>query len=256
MNRTNTIKYALAEDDYTFQQIIKTQFSYKPFYNLAFCANNGYELINLISQNMPDIVFIDLFMPVISGLEAVKIIRKLNREVPIIAYSSVYQSDIAQILQDHKINVYCENQFEVIYNFAEQLMKSRRNQFQALYNPYSKDWRSRSSEQLKEFKLNSRKKPLQFSGMELQLMILTCDGFTAKEIGTHLNLSFRTVDTYLNRLQEKLQLRNKTELVKYAFQHGICKLNCELGKSGKCVRKSIFDVKVDQDSDHILKSDI
>ena len=52
-------------------------------------------------------------------------------------------------------------------------------------------------------------------------MKLTYEGFTNKEMANSMNLSTRTVDTYVNRLTEKLGLRSKLDLIRYAVENGI-----------------------------------
>ena len=49
----------------------------------------------------------------------------------------------------------------------------------------------------------------------------TALGFTSREIGERLSLSPKTVDTYRERVMEKLELKNRSELVRFALQAGL-----------------------------------
>ncbi len=57
------------------------------------------------------------------------------------------------------------------------------------------------------------------SERERQVLELTARGFTSREIGEQLSLSPRTIETYRERIMEKLHLEHRSQLVEYAFQH-------------------------------------
>ncbi len=59
------------------------------------------------------------------------------------------------------------------------------------------------------------------SGREREVLALTAGGFNSTEIGDRLRISAKTVDTYRQRAMEKLQLRHRSELVRFALRHGM-----------------------------------
>jgi two-component system response regulator NreC len=59
------------------------------------------------------------------------------------------------------------------------------------------------------------------SGREREVLALTAGGFNSTEIGDRLRISAKTVDTYRQRVMEKLQLRHRSELVRFALRHGM-----------------------------------
>ena len=60
----------------------------------------------------------------------------------------------------------------------------------------------------------------ELSVTEIQIIKLCYEGFSNKEIGDRINLSGRTVDTYINRLTERLELKSKIDLIRYCVEHG------------------------------------
>ena len=56
--------------------------------------------------------------------------------------------------------------------------------------------------------------------VEIQIMKLTYNGLNNREIGESLNLSTRTIDTYIARLSKKIGARNKVDIVRFYVQHG------------------------------------
>jgi two-component system response regulator NreC len=63
----------------------------------------------------------------------------------------------------------------------------------------------------------------QLSEREAEVLRLTAEGYSNHEIAEHLAISTKTVDTYRQRIMEKLNLHHRTELVHYALDHGLLK---------------------------------
>jgi two-component system response regulator NreC len=59
------------------------------------------------------------------------------------------------------------------------------------------------------------------SGREREVLTLTAGGFSSTEIGERLSLSHKTVETYRERLMEKLGMRHRSELIRFALDHGL-----------------------------------
>jgi CheY-like chemotaxis protein len=78
----NPIKVMVVEDDKDFLYTIGYWLKSKG-YNVV-TANNGLEAVETIKKEPVDIVFLDLHMPVMDGVEALKNIRKINKNLPVI----------------------------------------------------------------------------------------------------------------------------------------------------------------------------
>ena len=63
----------------------------------------------------------------------------------------------------------------------------------------------------------------QLSTREQEVLALTAEGFSSREIGEKLFISAKTVDTYRARIMEKLKLTHRSELVRFALQAGLLK---------------------------------
>nr|WP_262895618.1 response regulator transcription factor [Chryseobacterium paridis] len=186
-----------------------------PFYMLLNDCNNGHELVNRIYRRQEDVFIIELFMPVLSGIEAIKYIRKSNSETPIITYSGTYQEDMAEILSKIPNLYYCEKKSNVIRDIIKGQIVS--NTFN--YEAYSKEWEQQPLAVM-EYMDRQKKSQEELSSTEIQLMKFCYEGFSNKEIGEKLNLSTRTIDTYINRLTEKLGLKTKLHLIRFCVENG------------------------------------
>ncbi len=186
-----------------------------PFYMLLNDCNNGHELVNRIYRRQEDVFIIELFMPVLSGIEAIKYIRKNNSETPIITYSGTYQEDMAEILSKIPNIYYCQKNSTIIKDIIKGSIAS--DEFD--YLAYSKEWEQQPLA-VQEYMDRQKKGQEELSPAEIQLMRFCYEGFSNKEIAEKLNLSTRTIDTYINRLTEKLGLKTKLHLIRFCVENG------------------------------------
>lgn len=187
-----------------------------PFYIVLNDCNNGHELINRIYRRQEDVYIIELFMPVLSGIEAIKYIRKSNPETPIITYSGTYQEDMAEILSKIPNIFYCEKKSSVIKEIIKGAIAS--DTFD--YDAYSKEWEQQPLAVQEYMDRQKKNQEEDLTPTEIQLMKFCYEGFSNKEIGEKLNLSTRTIDTYINRLTEKLGLKTKLHLIRFCVENG------------------------------------
>ncbi|ANF49688.1 DNA-binding response regulator [Chryseobacterium glaciei] len=212
---TNTVRFSIADSDFYFKKIMIKTLMENPFYMLLNDCNNGHEIVNRIYRRQEDVFIIELFMPVLSGIEAIKYIRKSNSETPIITYSGTYQEDMAEILSKIPNTFYCQKKSSVIKDIVKGQIAS--NTFD--YEAYSKEWEQQPLA-VQEYMDRQKQSQGELSSTEIQLMKFCYEGFSNKEIGEKLNLSTRTIDTYINRLTEKLGLKTKLHLIRFCVENG------------------------------------
>lgn len=74
-------------------------------------AENGEEAISLFQSFSPDIIFMDIVMPKLSGIEATKKIRELNTDVPIVGLSTLDQGDVINRFLSAGANIFIKKPF-------------------------------------------------------------------------------------------------------------------------------------------------
>ncbi|WP_426276622.1 response regulator transcription factor [Chryseobacterium sp. S-02] len=209
------VRFSIADSDFYFKKIMIKTLLETPFNMLINDCNNGHELINRTYRRQEDVFIIELFMPVLSGIEAIKFIRRNNSETPIITYSGTYQEDIAEILSKIPNIYYCQKNSNIIKNIVKG--KIADNNFD--YESYYQEWQKQPL-LVQEYMNRQKKSQEELSPTEIQLMKFCYEGFSNKEIGEKLNLSTRTIDTYINRLTEKLGLKTKLHLIRFCVENG------------------------------------
>lgn len=214
-NSTNLKRFSIAESDYYFKQFLIKMLLENPFYSIVNDCNNGNELISRLYRKQEDVFMINLYMPILSGIEAIKFIRQTDEITPILAYSSTYQEDMAKILDDIPNVYYCQKSSIVIKDILKNCIISETD----TYQDYKKEWASQS-QSVQNYMDRQKREQEDISVTEIQIIKLCYEGYSNKEIADTLNLSTRTVETYIIRLTERLGLKSKLDLVRFCVEKG------------------------------------
>jgi DNA-binding NarL/FixJ family response regulator len=214
-NFLKTVNFSIADADLYFKEILVKSLLGNPFWKLVKNCNNGNELINQLYRKQENIFLIDLYMPILSGVETIKIIRSTGNDAPIITYSATFQEDIHSILTKHSNIFYCQKNSTIIVDILKNCVLSPIKN----YADYLKEWKQQP---LAFHKYIEREKTTQYipSLTEIQIMKLCYEGLSNKEIGERLSFSSRTVDTYITNLTKQLALRNKIDLIRFCVEQG------------------------------------
>lgn len=215
LNAIQKVHFSIAESDYYFKEILVNTLLTNPFYKLVKNCNNGHELASQLYTKQETVFLIDLYMPILSGIEVIKIIRQSGNETPIVAYSSTYQNDIFSLLKSLPNVYYCEKKSIVILDVLKNcVLNPLKN-----YDTYLQEWQAQP-DVVRQYMERKQKGWYSPSLVEIQLMKLCYEGLSNKEMGQHLNLSTRTIETYIKRLTQKLGLRNKIDLIRFSVEQG------------------------------------
>jgi DNA-binding NarL/FixJ family response regulator len=214
----NKIKIILVDDELLFRKGISFLLEREKNMEIIFEASNGDELISFLhsNNNHPDIIMMDLKMPVINGVEATKIIRKDFPEIKIIALTSYdSKSFVANMIDVGAVSY-------LIKNATPQDLLTTINEV-ALKGFYYTDY---IMEIIKEDVLTNKKVKSNFDSnfltkREIEVLKLICFQKSTVEIAEQLFISPRTVEGHRNNLLLKTESRNIAGLVVYAVQNEI-----------------------------------
>lgn len=177
-------------------------------------ANNGKEYLAIHKDIHPDIVFMDIKMPELNGIETTKAIKEIDPVVRVIALSSCDDENYLQEMLDAGASGFLLKNMhkEDLLKAIETVMKG---------NHYFSDELVDLLTSLFITKSNGSKKEeikIKFSAREIEVIQLLCKGHTNHEIGDLLFISSRTVDGHRSRLIEKVGAKNTIGLVTYAIK--------------------------------------
>lgn len=180
-------------------------------------AENGKDLLTLIKYETPDVVIVDLQMPVMDGSEAsAQIINKFP-EVKIIVLTMHDSNKFILHMMDLGVHAFLLKNTE-----PDELEK-------AIYAVADKDFyhnelvASVLRKNVKERKVGQRPtfQTTELTEREKEVLLLICQELTMKEIGQRLFLSENTVRNHRVNIMEKVGVNNIVGLVKYAYDVGV-----------------------------------
>ena len=182
-------------------------------------ASSGTETLTLAEQLQPDLILLDLSMPALGGLDALPALRKL---VPSARILILTMHDDPQYLRQalkHGASGY------VLKKAADaELLSAMRGVLRGEVYVHPSMTRILLEDMLPESQSTSEKDAWNsLSEREQEVLKMVALGHTSAEIANQLNLSAKTVETYRARGMEKLGLRSRAALVKFALQEGLIK---------------------------------
>ncbi|MDQ6756472.1 MAG: response regulator transcription factor [Bacteroidota bacterium] len=211
------IKVAIADDHKIFRKGVIL--SLRQYNNIKFVleADNGEELIQNISAELPDVILMDLKMPVKDGIETTKYMNKHFPTVRIIILTMYEDERFVGHLMDSGANGYLLKSTEpteikkaitdvmrtgfYLNNFVNKVL-IKKNYAKQKFNP----------------NLNSE---IVISEREKEVLTLVCMEFTAQEIAQKMEISARTVEAIKDRLMERFGVKNSVGLVFYAMKNSL-----------------------------------
>jgi two-component system NarL family response regulator len=173
-------------------------------------AANGAEAVDAFRDYRPDVTLLDLRMPVMEGVEAVRHIRAIDSQARVIVLTTYdADEDIARALQaGAKAYVLKDISADALVACIHDVLAGKTYVAPAI-----------------AAKLAERVNRIQLTPRELSTLRLMADGKANKEIAADLGISERTVKTHLGHLFEKLGVTSRTEAVKVATRRGLVRLD-------------------------------
>lgn len=171
-------------------------------------AANGGELINLVKEQKPDVVILDISMPGRNGLETLKELKKLNSALPVIILSIHPEDQYAVRAFRAGASGYMTKE-----SAPEELVKAIRITTQG--GKYISPTAAALLAHHVEIKGIEELHKL-LSDREYEVFVFLASGQTVGQIASDLNLSVKTISTYRTRILEKMGMTTNAELSRYA----------------------------------------
>jgi len=196
-------------------------------------ASNGEQAIELALLHKPDIILMDITMPVMDGLEATRKLHSISPDCKVLVLTVHDDKQFFMQMLAAGASGYITKQAA-----ADDLMGAIKTvaQDNIFLQPALARWLLEDYQQL--VMLNRGSSPIKIdygqqdiflleilSHRERQVLEQVAEGSNNKEIGRLLSLSPKTIARHRERIMNKLNLHSRTELVKFAIRTGLVKLN-------------------------------
>ncbi|MFV0554351.1 MAG: response regulator [Mangrovibacterium sp.] len=203
----------LVDDHTLFRNGLRILLDASGDYEVIAEAANGQEFLAQLTHQIPDVVLLDIEMPVMDGITAAKRAMEQYPDLKIITLSMYGEEYYYYAMVDAGVNGFLLKNSDITEVVqAIEAVCSGSNYF--------------SSELLDNLVMNFRSKPNRLtkeqdllSSREIEILIWICKGFSNQEIGDKLCTSKRTVDKHRANILEKSQCKNTPQLVVFAIKH-------------------------------------
>jgi DNA-binding NarL/FixJ family response regulator len=211
------MRILIVDDHEIVRRGIREVLQAQPGWQICGEAKNGREAIALADQSRPDVVVMDLSMPELNGLEAVRRIRRANPRTEIVILSLHLADQLAfEIIRAGARGYILKSDADRDLVTAIQAVSSGKTFFttrvsEMMVNGFTgKDGGTAGSEGDATKRLTSRQR---------EIVQLIAEGRSSKEVAVALNLSVKTAETHRANIMRRLQLHSVSELVRYAVRN-------------------------------------
>jgi DNA-binding NarL/FixJ family response regulator len=211
----DNVRILLADDHAMLRDGVRMVLESHPGFEVVGTADNGRDAVRLAEELRPDIAVLDVAMPEINGLEATRAIIENSPETSVV------------VLSMHEGEEYLREALRAGAS-GYVLKRAAAKELVGAINAVRRGesyldpalTRTLISDYVRQVE-RSDDAPDSLTDRELEVLTLVAEGLTNRQIALQLNISIKTVQTHRANLMDKLNLHDRTELVRYAIRRGL-----------------------------------
>ena len=205
----NPIRVVLVDDHLQMHRIIQAILSTIPDIKLVGQGANGQEALHLCEQYRPDIVLMDVVMPIMDGIEATKILRERFPAIKVLVLSSFQDHEsVYAMLQNGAVGYLTKSEL------AQDLAETIRATFQGkmVFSSEVGVHLMTPPQPAVDFHLTDR---------ELEVLVLLAEGLTNQQSAAKLAISQSTLKYHMNNINRKLGVQTRSEALVLAAKNNL-----------------------------------
>ncbi|MGI8599283.1 MAG: response regulator [Chitinophagaceae bacterium] len=210
------IKVAIADDHHLFRTGVRTSLSSRKDIQMVGEAENGMQLLNLLKHIKPDVILLDIQMPIMDGLTTLPEIKKLYPDVKVVMLSMHNDHSVITRMMEIGANSYLtkDSDSELIYQAIKTCYEE-----EFFFNDLTNKALLTGLRQKKvpEHEITE----VNLTDKEITVLKLMCEEKSTKEIADIVDISPRTVEAIRDKLKSKTGAKSMAGLVMYAVKTGL-----------------------------------
>lgn len=209
------LRIFVADDHAVLRDGVKALVNAQPDMEIVGEADNGRATYERAKELLPDIVLMDISMPDLTGVQATELLRRDCPSIKILVLTAYKDKGYL----DRLLNVGASG-FVLKLSAAEELIGAiRLVAGGGIYLDPQMAERITEGYIRSQF-LKGEVRQRELTAREEEVLRLIAQGYSNKEISLHLKIAVKTVESHKANLMQKLELRNRTEIVRYAVLQG------------------------------------
>ncbi len=214
----NKYNIMIVDDHKIFREGLHLLLSHFHFVGKIYEASNGWEYLSLIEENLPDVVLMDINMPIIDGIEATNLSKEKFPNIKIVALTMHGDVNYYQKMMELGASGFIDKNTDR-RELEMALLKILNNE-----TYITQDILIRIIKNLDYSNIEVPNNSEQFSDRELEILKLLAEGYTTKNIGEKLFISHRTVERHKENMLRRSNTNNTLNLVLFSLRHKIIQL--------------------------------
>lgn len=188
-------------------------------------ARNGREAVAMSQKLQPDIILMDIAMPLLNGLEATRQILLANPAAKVVVLSAHSEDEYITRMNQAGVAGFLEKQTsaEILTHALHEVALGRR-----YFSPSMIKRMARTTAHLVDRNGLPKGHKLGLTTREAEVLQLVAEGSANKQIATELKISVKTVEKHRNNLMKKLNIHDTAGLTRHAIASGVIECKVEL----------------------------
>ncbi len=214
MNSSASIRVLLVDDHNVVRSGLATFLKAYEDLELVGEAKNGSEAVNFCHKQQPDVILMDLMMPIMDGISATRAILADHPGIKIIAMTSFDEANLVnEVLGAGAMSYLLKN------ITADELVKAIRGAVsgRSTLSP-------EAAQALVESMRKTKQPPCDLTEREMEILNLVVQGQSNQQIATAMVITVATVKAHVSSILAKLQVSSRAEAIAYAIKHKIVSL--------------------------------
>jgi DNA-binding NarL/FixJ family response regulator len=213
------IKVLIVDDNIILRSGLKTIIQQEQDIKVVGCARNGKEALELCDKLLPDLVLMDIKMPVYDGVEGTKLIKEKHKEIKIIMLTTFDDEEYITKALINGADGY------ILKDIGDQelinVIKNTAKGFVVVQQSVLRDIRNKYETAIKMKNVRNITIDINLTNREKSIIKLIVDGKKNKEIAKELYLAEGSVRNIISSVLEKLKLQDRTQLAVFAIKNNL-----------------------------------